>query len=257
MNERHLSCTSLSKSTLGCVKQKIPQVPNFERRSVAGRTVTLFRQTRITKQFHVPVAPSCLDCCTPPWRSCRTSSWQARAQEEVPAFITSTMVTDHRSFSRSRSDGDAPTPMTEPSMTSTPTTFFTPSSPDVTTQPSSRNTGGLLSPPSFTNATTPTPSGVSLDLVDSDHYEDHCDKAVDHDHLSTASPSSTQGTAFSESSSSVSTGTTVKNLFNKAYEYLNPGRAFRSVVYLYAERKLMVFFLTHFACTMIIWCKFV
>jgi len=173
------------------------------------------------------------------------------------------MVADHRSFSRSRSDGDAPsTPMTEPSKTamssSTPTTFFTPSSPDVTTQLSSTNIRSLLRPPSCTNASTPTPS--VLDLVDSDHYED-CDKAhhADHDdHLSTASPSSTQGTAFSETSSSVySTGTTVKNLFNKAYEYLNPGRTFRSVVYLFAERKLMVFFLTHFACTMIIWCKFV
>jgi len=47
----------------------------------------------------------------------------------------------------------------------------------------------------------------------------------------------------------------VHSLFNKAYEYLNPGCSFRRVVHLYAERKLLVFFLIHFACTMIIWCE--
>lgn len=49
--------------------------------------------------------------------------------------------------------------------------------------------------------------------------------------------------------------TTVKRLFNNAHEYLHhPGRAFRAAVYLYAERKMLVVFLIHFAATMIIWC---
>lgn len=48
----------------------------------------------------------------------------------------------------------------------------------------------------------------------------------------------------------------VRCLFEKAYEYLRPGPLFRRVVHLFAERKLLVVFLIHFCCTMIIWCKF-
>lgn len=47
----------------------------------------------------------------------------------------------------------------------------------------------------------------------------------------------------------------VRSLFAKASSYLNPGRLFRSAVYLFGERKLFVFFMMHFACTMTIWCK--
>jgi hypothetical protein len=50
-----------------------------------------------------------------------------------------------------------------------------------------------------------------------------------------------------------STTESIKCLFQKAYEYLSPGRTFRSTVYLYAERKLFVFFMMHFVATMIIW----
>lgn len=66
----------------------------------------------------------------------------------------------------------------------------------------------------------------------------------------------TEETISATDSSALSQGTRVKSLFNKAYEYLNPGRSFRIIISLYAERKLLVFFLIHFACTMIIWCKY-
>ena len=71
------------------------------------------------------------------------------------------------------------------------------------------------------------------------------------------SPSETT-TAASDTSSvnSDSSRTNVKRLFKKAYEYLNPGKTFRAAAYLFAERKLMVFFLVHFAATMIIWRKY-
>lgn len=66
----------------------------------------------------------------------------------------------------------------------------------------------------------------------------------------------TEPTAHTDDASSIqSCETQVKCLFQKAYEYLSPGCTFRSTVYLYAERKLLVFFLIHFACTMIIWSK--
>lgn len=49
---------------------------------------------------------------------------------------------------------------------------------------------------------------------------------------------------------------TVRRLFDKAYVYLNPSSLFRFVVYLYAERKLVVFFWIHFMATMVIWIHF-
>lgn len=47
----------------------------------------------------------------------------------------------------------------------------------------------------------------------------------------------------------------VEDLFVKASVYLNPDRCFRHLVYLYGERKLLVLFMVHFACTMIVWRK--
>ena len=47
----------------------------------------------------------------------------------------------------------------------------------------------------------------------------------------------------------------VKDLFHKARLLLCPTEFYRQITYLYAERKLMVFFLVHFVSTMIIWCK--
>ena len=46
-----------------------------------------------------------------------------------------------------------------------------------------------------------------------------------------------------------------RSVFQKARQYLNPGPSFRLTTYLYAERKLLIFFLVHFVCTMVIWCK--
>lgn len=48
----------------------------------------------------------------------------------------------------------------------------------------------------------------------------------------------------------------IRKLFQKASEYLKPGPLFRWVVYLYSERKMLVFFLVHFVCTMTVWCKY-
>lgn len=44
-----------------------------------------------------------------------------------------------------------------------------------------------------------------------------------------------------------------KKVFDKARQYLRPGAWFRFVTYLYAERKLLVFFFLHFMATMITW----
>jgi hypothetical protein len=45
-------------------------------------------------------------------------------------------------------------------------------------------------------------------------------------------------------------------IFQKARHYLLPGPFYRAIVYLYAERKLLVFFWIHFISTMVIWGKF-
>jgi len=47
----------------------------------------------------------------------------------------------------------------------------------------------------------------------------------------------------------------VKELFHKARHLLCPTAFYRRITYLYAERKLMVFFLVHLVSTLIIWCK--
>ena len=47
-----------------------------------------------------------------------------------------------------------------------------------------------------------------------------------------------------------------KAVFSKARQLLDMGKMYRSVVYIYAERKLLVFFGIHFMATMIIWGKF-
>ena len=47
-----------------------------------------------------------------------------------------------------------------------------------------------------------------------------------------------------------------RDIFDKAREYLRPTRFFRLVIQLYAQRKMSVFFLVHFAATMVIWCHF-
>ena len=44
-------------------------------------------------------------------------------------------------------------------------------------------------------------------------------------------------------------------IFNKAGQFLKPGPFFRLVTYLYAERKMVVFFLIHLTCTLIVWGK--
>lgn len=47
-----------------------------------------------------------------------------------------------------------------------------------------------------------------------------------------------------------------REIFQKAREYLHPSRFFRSIIGLYAQRKMNVFFLIHFMCTMVIWAHF-
>jgi predicted ferric reductase len=59
-----------------------------------------------------------------------------------------------------------------------------------------------------------------------------------------------------DGSSSTESPKSVKYLFKKASEYLHPGPMFRATVYLYAERKLVVFFFIHFMATMTIWLHF-
>ena len=45
-------------------------------------------------------------------------------------------------------------------------------------------------------------------------------------------------------------------LFRHCYEALTPGPFFKTIIYLYGERKLFVFFMLHFVATMIIWSHF-
>lgn len=49
----------------------------------------------------------------------------------------------------------------------------------------------------------------------------------------------------------------IKELFAKARHLLCPTAFYRQITYLYAERKLMVFFLVHLVSTLIIWCKLI
>jgi hypothetical protein len=46
-----------------------------------------------------------------------------------------------------------------------------------------------------------------------------------------------------------------RDLFEKARQFLSPSAFYRVIVYLYAERKLMVFFWIHFVGTMVVWGK--
>lgn len=48
----------------------------------------------------------------------------------------------------------------------------------------------------------------------------------------------------------------MRDLFQKSYEFIKPGAFFRFVVNFYAERKLLVFFWMHFVATMIVWGHF-
>lgn len=56
-----------------------------------------------------------------------------------------------------------------------------------------------------------------------------------------------------ESSPQLDTGSSVQGLFQKARQVLSPSRLFGSILYLFAERKLLVFFGMHFVATMVIW----
>jgi superfamily II DNA helicase RecQ len=44
-----------------------------------------------------------------------------------------------------------------------------------------------------------------------------------------------------------------RDLFEKARQFLSPSAFYRFIVYLYAERKLVVFFWIHFVGTMVVW----
>ena len=44
-----------------------------------------------------------------------------------------------------------------------------------------------------------------------------------------------------------------KLIFQKARQYLNPGPLYRYFVYLFAERKLLVFFWAHLMSTLVVW----
>lgn len=48
----------------------------------------------------------------------------------------------------------------------------------------------------------------------------------------------------------------VEELFQKTRHLMCPTKFYRRITYLYAERKLMVFFMIHFVSTMIVWCKY-
>jgi len=44
-------------------------------------------------------------------------------------------------------------------------------------------------------------------------------------------------------------------IFDMARQYLNPGRFFRYVTYLYAQRKELVFLAIHIVSTLVVWSK--
>jgi hypothetical protein len=45
-------------------------------------------------------------------------------------------------------------------------------------------------------------------------------------------------------------------IFQKIRAYLSPGWLFRSIIYFYTQRKLIIFFWIHFVSTMVIWGKY-
>mmetsp|Transcript_21141 Transcript_21141/g.51988 ORF Transcript_21141/g.51988 Transcript_21141/m.51988 type:complete len:329 (+) Transcript_21141:26-1012(+) len=77
-----------------------------------------------------------------------------------------------------------------------------------------------------------------------DTYQNEWDNAIKYNSVSTD--------AESDDEVSISD---VKDLFHKARLLLCPTKFYRQITYLYAERKLMVFFLVHLVSTLIIWCK--
>lgn len=56
-----------------------------------------------------------------------------------------------------------------------------------------------------------------------------------------------------EVDSSVSSDPSTHGLFKKARQFLDPSNFYRTIMYLFAERKLIVFFGIHFVSTMIVW----
>ena len=46
-------------------------------------------------------------------------------------------------------------------------------------------------------------------------------------------------------------------LFASAKENLPPGRFFRLIMWLYAERKMVMLSMMHFVATMVVWCKWI
>jgi hypothetical protein len=73
---------------------------------------------------------------------------------------------------------------------------------------------------------------------------------------SEGSTEGTEGTEYSTDDSLNGRRDEEREIFQKARQYLNPGCFFRSIVYLFAERKIIVFFWIHFMSTMVIWGKY-
>jgi hypothetical protein len=75
------------------------------------------------------------------------------------------------------------------------------------------------------------------------------EKTLKVDNYETDTDPSTDGDTDDEDTSGV------EELFQKARHLLCPSTFYRHITYLYAERKLVVFFLVHFVSTLIIWCE--
>jgi hypothetical protein len=81
------------------------------------------------------------------------------------------------------------------------------------------------------------------------------DEGVQFDQGSKGFTHMTASGSNSKGSSIASSIDTTADLFNRTRLLLNPSAFYRKMMYLYAERKLVVFFGIHFVSTMIVWSK--
>jgi hypothetical protein len=98
----------------------------------------------------------------------------------------------------------------------------------------------------LTTARVQAPFHADFDLV----------TAIEENHSGSTTSCASSATADEQQRQQQQQPFTVKCLFEKAYEYLNPGQAFRATFYLYSERKMLILALIHFVATMIIWRTF-
>jgi hypothetical protein len=108
-----------------------------------------------------------------------------------------------------------------------------------------------------------TPTDQSMDRVRRVHQHGHVDNGIEVTDDEARSFDSSDDSGATSCSQISSEGVHEEGrrgeeraFFQKARRYLLPGPFYRTIIHLYAERKLLVFFWVHFISTMVVWGKF-